>query len=254
MNLKVREIPPAMRKRRRNSSPLAAADSDPIQTQSLPLRLVDRPVLAWQLLTTRLSTREWRRRLVHMVPGLLPLILLNIPHRDPLAGWAKSGIVVAVLGMSVFALRRRSLFERQGENAGWQVSVLSYAVITLAFLLGLPAQPELGMAVTMIIAFGDGSATLAGLLARGRKLPWNQAKSWAGLIAFLASAIPLATLIYWAEARPGIPLPVACACVVPAVAAAAIAESLPVRLNDNLRVGVTAGLTILVTHSLLVGW
>jgi dolichol kinase len=189
-----------------------------------------------------------------MAPGLLPLILLNIPHLDPLAGLAKFGILASVVGMSVFALKRRSLFERQGETAGWQASVISYAVITLAFFLGLPSQPELGMAVTMIIAFGDGSATLAGLLVRGRKLPWNSAKSWAGFSAFLLCSIPLASLIYWAEARPGIPLSMALACVAPAAVAAAIAESLPTRLNDNVRVGVTAGLTILATHGALVGW
>jgi dolichol kinase len=197
---------------------------------------------------------EWRRRMVHMAPGLLPVILLNIPHLDPLAGLAKFGILAAIAAMSMFALTRRSLFERHGENAGWQVSVISYAVITLALFLGLPYQPELGMAVTMIIAFGDGSATLAGLLVRGRKLPWNRAKSWAGLVAFLLCSIPPATLIYWAEAQPGIPLSMALACVAPPSVAAAIAESLPTRLNDNLRVGVSAGLTILATQAVLVGW
>jgi phytol kinase len=223
-----------------------------MRTQSLPP--VDRTAQAWHSLVVRLPTCEWRRRLLHLAPGLLPLILLNIPHLDPLAWLAKSGILVAILGMTVFALKRRKLFERHGDNAGWEASVISYAVITLAFFLGLPSQPELGMAVTMILAFGDGSATLAGLLARGRKLPWNRAKSWAGLIAFLFCSIPPAMLIYWAEARPGIPLSVAFACVAPAVVAAAIAESLPTRLNDNLRVGVTAGLTILATHGALVGW
>src|SRR5438445_447469 len=83
-------------------------------------------------------------------------------------------------------------------------------------------------------------ATLAGMLVRGRKLPWNREKSWAGLAAFLLCAIPLATLVYWAEARPGVALSLACACVAPAVLMAALAESLPVRINDNIRVGVIA--------------
>jgi dolichol kinase len=104
----------------------------------------------------------------------------------------------------------------------------------------------------MIIAFGDGSATLAGMLLRGRRLPWNRDKSWVGLAAFLLCAVPLATLVYWAEARPGVAL--ACACVAPAVLTAALAESLPGRFNDNIRVGVTAGLTLLVTHGTFVGW
>jgi dolichol kinase len=110
------------------------------------------------------------------------------------------------------------------------------------------------MVVTIIIALGDGSATLAGLLLRGRRLPWNQAKSWIGLTAFLVCAGLLGTLAYWREARPGVSLPVALACVMPAVFAAALAESLPVRLNDNIRVGVTGGLAILTTQSAFVGW
>jgi dolichol kinase len=133
-------------------------------------------------------------------------------------------------------------------------SVLSYAAITSSLLLAFPGQPELGLVVTIILAFGDGSATLAGMLARGRKLPWNSAKSWVGLAAFLVCSTPLATVVYWGESRPGVSLPVALACVVPAAFAAALAESLPTRLNDNIRVGVTAGLTILVTRGMFVGW
>jgi dolichol kinase len=198
---------------------------------------------------------EWRRRLVHMAPGLLPLVLVCVPHLDPLQWPAKSAIAAVVLVLSLFALRRRSMFARTGElEIGWLSSVISYAAITLGFYLALPSQPELGMAVTIIIAFGDGSATLMGLLTRSQKLPWNDKKSWAGFAAFLVCSIPLATLIYWIESRPGVSLPVALACVAPAAAVAALAESLPMRLNDNLRVGVTAGLTIVATHGMFVGW
>lgn len=190
-----------------------------------------------------------------MLPGVLAALLPLIPHTDPMGWYSIAILLVAIGGTSLYALKREALFRRRGDGvSGWSMSVISYGVITLALVLALPAQPEIAMAVTMIIAFGDGSATLAGMLVRGRRLPWNRDKSWAGLAAFMLCSIPLATLAYWAEARPGVALPLACACVAPAVLVAALAESLPVRVNDNIRVGVSAGLTIVTTHAMFVGW
>jgi dolichol kinase len=206
-------------------------------------------------LAGRLPAHEWRRRLVHMSPGLIAVLLPLIPHADPLAMYSRVILLAIIGGTSLLVLQREALFRRNADGKrGWATSVISYGVITLSLLLALPAQPEIGMAVTMIIAFGDGSATLAGMLVRGRKLPWNRDKSWAGFAAFLLCAIPLGTMVYWAEARPGVALSLACACVAPAAIMAALAESLPVRINDNIRVGVTAGLTMLATHGMFVGW
>jgi dolichol kinase len=212
-----------------------------------------RPAARLQVLLGRLPPHEWRRRMVHMSPGLLPSLFLVIPHADPLTWYVKGPILLVTLGLAIFSLMKARLFARCGET-GWVCSVVSYAIITLTLLMAFPSQPELGLVVTIIIAFGDGSATLAGMLARGRKLPWNSAKSWIGMAAFLVCSIPLATLVYWGEAHPGVSLPVALACVVPAAVMAALAESLPTRINDNIRVGVAAGLTILMTHAMFVGW
>jgi dolichol kinase len=206
-----------------------------------------------ETLVARLTTHEWRRRLLHVSPGLLVVVLLLIPHADPL-GLPARLILPTVIGATCwFALKSEALYRRRGERE-WPISVVSYGVITASLLLAFPGQPEIGMAVTMIIAFGDGSATLAGLLVRGRRLPWNSAKSWAGTAAFVLCATPLATLVYWAEARPGVTLPLACACVAPAALMGAFVESLPLRINDNIRVGLTAGLTMLLTQALFVGW
>ena len=204
-------------------------------------------------LSTRLTPHEWRRRAVHMSPGLLPLLFLIVPHADPLSLLVRGVVFVLPAIMVVLALRAEKLCARRGDR-GWMISVVSYAVITVSLLTLLPGQPELGSTVTTIIAFGDGSATLAGLLARGRPLPWNSSKSWVGLCAFLGCSIPIGTLIYWSVSRPAVPLEIALACVAPAVLVAAVAETLPVRLNDNIRVGLTGGLTILATHAMFVGW
>ncbi len=200
-----------------------------------------------QSLTSRLTAQEWRRRLIHMSPGLLPGLLLAIPHPHPLAWYSQVVIAAVILGMSFFALHHAQLFERPHET-GWAMSVVSFAVITLALFLGLPSRPEIALAVTVIIAFGDGAATLGGLLFQGPRLPWNSAKSWAGLSAFLLISVPAAALVYWGEARPGVSWGMSFACVAPGALAAAVAESLPLRLNDNVRVGVTSSLAIIATQ------
>jgi dolichol kinase len=207
----------------------------------------------WRTVAGRLTPHEWRRRMVHMSPGLLPIILLVAPHSDPVGWLVQLPILALTLGLVVFALRNEGLFVRRGEKS-WGTSVISYGIITTTLLMALPAQPELGLVVTIVIAFGDGSATLAGLIFGGPRLPWNRAKSWVGLAAFLGISIPIATLVYWGEARPGVALPVALACVAPAALAAALAESFPSRINDNIRVGITAAVTILISHGIVVGW
>ncbi|HEY2253642.1 MAG TPA: hypothetical protein VGH74_21355 [Planctomycetaceae bacterium] len=252
MSLVVRDKNASTRTRRRVSGPITTPAS---RTAQRALEVPPQHATLLQTLAARLPAHEWRRRLVHMSPGLLAVLLPLIPHADPLAMYSRVILFTLIGGTSLFALKREALFRRNGDgDRGWAISVISYGIITLSLLLALPAQPEIGMAVTMIIAFGDGSATLAGMILRGRRLPWNRDKSWAGLAAFLLCAIPLATLVYWAEARPGVALSLACACVAPAVLMAALAETLPLRINDNIRVGVTAGLTILVTHAMFVGW
>jgi dolichol kinase len=224
-----------------------------ISTQAKSERLTSAPVSWIQIVARRLTPHEWRRRLVHMSPGLLAASLRLVPHSDPL-GWFSQVFLVVVIGAAAwFSMSRAKQCERSGQR-GWSVSVLSYAAITLGLLLAFPGQPEIGMAVTMIIAFGDGSATMAGLIFGGPKLPWNHHKSWTGLAAFMLCSIPLASLIYWSEAHPGVSFALALGCVAPAVVVAAVAESLPVRLNDNIRVGATSGLTILLTNAMFVGY
>ena len=252
MPLVVRDKHASTRTRRRAAGPVTAPANRTVQRSR---NVAPQRATLLATLAARLPAHEWRRRLVHMSPGLLALLLPLVPHADPLAMYSRVILFALIGGTSLLALKQQALFQRHADGKrGWATSVISYGIITLALLLALPAQPEIGMAVTMIIAFGDGSATLAGMLVRGRRLPWNRDKSWAGLAAFLLCAIPLATLAYWFEARPGVALSLACACVAPAVLTAALAESLPVRINDNIRVGVTAGLTLVVTHAMFVGW
>jgi phytol kinase len=204
-------------------------------------------------IASRLGPHEVRRRLAHMAPGLLPLLMMVIPHRDPVSPTLMAIMISTTVVISGWIWIRHSRIVRLGEKS-IVGAVLGYGGVVLSMLVLMPERPELGMTVMGILAFGDGSATLVGLAAGGRRLPWNRQKSWTGMLAFLVAALPLATLILWGESQPGIPIALALACAAPATLIGALAESLPMRLNDNIRVGVAAAMTITAAHAMFVGW
>jgi dolichol kinase len=112
-----------------------------------------------------------------------------------------------------------------------------------------------------VLAFGDGSATLGGLLLGGPTLPWNEGKSWSGLACFVVFGSLAASLAYWGETHfnpealgPPVTLLTAVICGASAATASAIAESIPSRISDNIRVGVTAAVTVAIAHGLMVGF
>lgn len=199
----------------------------------------------------RLESTEVRRRLLHMLPGFLPLALWGIPHQQP---WGPILLgVVAVLGFSVVvaAIARFHYVARKHCERG-TAAVLGYALPVLGPLLLLPSRPEIGLTVLGILSLGDGAATLGGLRLGGPALPWNPRKSWTGLACFCLGGGTLATLLFWGEVTPPLPLTTVLLCVVPATLVAAVTESLPLRTNDNARVGATALLVTFLMHEWLV--
>lgn len=205
-----------------------------------------------------LTYRELRRRFWHMAPGLLPFALHVVPHADPISPtlrWIIVSCCAAIAGRILLGFRT---IQRQGEGAG-VAAVAGYSLAVLLTALSFPGDLELSVAVLGILAFGDGSATLCGLAFRGPRLPWNRAKSWSGFLAFVAAGSLMSAWIYWGEThnpeslRPGVPFGIAVAVTCPAVVLSALIESIRSRINDNIRVGLTAAVTLILTHSLLVG-
>ena len=90
-----------------------------------------------------------------------------------------------------------------------------------------------------MLAFGDGFATLVGRRTGGRQWPWNREKTIAGTLAFaLCGGVGAVALALWT--RPAVsPEPSwLFALIAPAAAAlvAALVETIPVRLDDNVSV------------------
>lgn len=200
-----------------------------------------------------LTYREGRRRFWHMVPGLLPFALHAVSHADPISPTLRWIIVVccALIGLKILTGFGR--IQRLGEGSG-AAAVSGYALSVLLTVLLFPGHLEIGVSVLSVLAFGDGSATLFGLICRGPRLPWNNAKSWSGLLAFLVVGSLMTAWIYCGETHnpEAVEAPVsfltALLLVTPAVAAAGICESLQVRLNDNIRVGITAAVCLTAMH------
>lgn len=182
-----------------------------------------------------------------MSPGLLPFVFAAIPHQDPISLDARI-IMVAVAATIAAALLRDTKNITRTRDESLKSNVFGYLIPVVGLLFLLPATPELGMTVLAVLAFGDGSATVGGLLVRGKSLPWNPDKTWAGLISFLLFAAPMACLAFVSNATPAPEMTHAVSVAVAAAVAGAVAESLPLKLNDNISVGVAATSAVLVTQ------
>ena len=205
-----------------------------------------------RLFQERLGPAEMRRRAHHILPGFLPLLLWVIPHPHP---WIVTSVVAAlIVGAAFVTFVRFHCIKRGSEGRNdCIVAVVGYAGSILVTLLLFAPHVEVAFLVLGVLAFGDGSATLGGMLFGGRRLPWNPQKTIVGTACFLFIGTPMAAVLYLGEARS--PLgrsPLVAGWLLFRIrpllrsrlpsqwwrrAQAAIAESLPSRTNDNLRVG-----------------
>ena len=219
-----------------------------LPSRELPEWVVNLPGVS--RVVDRLGVTEFRRRLFHMSPALIPVGLPLIPHQDVWGPWLI--FAVCILGITAFTLAivLAPILTRKDES-NWMHAVLGYMVPIGVALILFPGRSEFGLMTLQILALGDGSATLGGMMLGGRRLPWNRKKTVSGLVCFTIVGSMAATYSYWGEARPGVPILTAFMICGVAALCAAIVESLPIRSNDNLRVGTTA-LLVGVTMSALV--
>lgn len=204
-------------------------------------------------LCLRLGPNELRRRTWHFTPGVMALMAAAMPNWGPMPPGVLLVLLVVCVTASIFALCFQKSIQRPSETT-CVAPILGYLVCGLPLLLLFPRFPGLGLAVTGIIAFGDGSAALIGLLWGSKKLPWNKTKTWVGTASFVFVAFPLATLLYWGGSLTHVSIGNSLLCIGPTVVVAALVESLLIQLNDNLFVGFSAAVSLIGLHTLVVGW
>jgi uncharacterized protein (TIGR00297 family) len=201
------------------------------------------------------SHSEFARQWVHIGSGLFALLLRFMTW------WQGAALAAFALLFNLLLLPRvggRRLYRPVDEARGFPLGILLYPLVVLLLILTFPTRPDIAAAAWAVLAFGDGSATLVGQWSQAwsgrsgrsggsfvsRPLPWNREKTIAGTLAFVAIGGTAAVAVA-AWTRPVVVPPPAWAWVILAPLAAAIAaalvETLPGRLDDNISVPATAG-------------
>ncbi len=125
---------------------------------------------------------ELLRKTVHVSMGGFALLLRFLtPGQAALCACFALGFNLFVL----HRLTRRALLRHDEESRGYSLGIALYPAAVLALIVVFRNRLELAAAVWGLIAFGDGMASVFGVTLRGPRLPWNEAKTWAGFTAFV---------------------------------------------------------------------
>jgi uncharacterized protein (TIGR00297 family) len=186
---------------------------------------------------------ERARQWVHIGSGAFALLL------RVLTWWQAAALAVLALAINAVVLPRvggRRLYRPVDRARGFPLGILLYPIAVLALIAAFPDRLDIAAAAWAILAVGDGAATLIGRGGR-RRLPWNPEKTVEGTLAFaiLGAAAGVALACWTRPAIDPVP-PLTFAIVAPIVAAiaAALAETIPIRLDDNVTVPATAAVVL----------
>lgn len=179
---------------------------------------------------------ETARQLVHVSMGGFALLLrwITWPQALALAGGA--------LLFNLFVLPRiAGRLYRPGDRARGLHGIVYYPLSVVILLLLFPGRLDIVAAAWGILAGGDGVATLAGRAIGGARWPWNPDKTVAGTAAFIAAGGAAGVaLALWCRPVATVPMFFAMVAVPIAAVIAAFVETIPIKLDDNLSVSLSA--------------
>jgi len=120
-----------------------------------------------------------------------------------LTPWQAIFMTVAGLVLNSFFLHditRGALLRPEERASRFSRGVVLYPAILLLIFVVFRSRLELAAGVWVLLAVGDGMATLSGLAFQGPRLPWNHKKTWSGLVAFvLFGTAASAWVIRWVQ-------------------------------------------------------
>lgn len=207
------------------------------------------------------------RNLVHMAAGGLCLTLAWLPPAHAVL------VAAGFVAFNLWVMPRLASGRLRRPGESWGPSdrgLVLYPLAVLVLLILLPARPTVVAGAWAMLAFGDGAASILGRHLGGPTLPWNRSKSLAGALAFLLCGGAAVGALLHLSALAVVPfrdaaLLDACrslshALAVGSIAAAlaAVLESLPGGVDDNLTVpwasaALLLGLTAVSPRSLAEG-
>lgn len=176
-------------------------------------------------------TNERLRKIIHIAFGLGAFALKWLPW------WAMALVAAAaVVGNWLVLPRILPSIARKKRDVG----ILLYPLVVALLIVVFRDSLHYAAIAWALLAFGDGFATLIAKSVRTPPLPWHREKSWGGFVAFLvfgtAGALAVGWWMDWWH-----PITIALVALV-----AAIAESLPLRIDDNLTVPFAASIALIV--------
>jgi uncharacterized protein (TIGR00297 family) len=182
------------------------------------------------------ETNEPFRKILHVAIGAGAVVLKVL-------NWRVAAVICALAAAGNWLLLHRIVGKRVARHErGWDAGIILYPLAVCALIVLFNRHLEIAAMSWVILAAGDGFATLIAL-ARPRSnvpLPWNPAKSWNGFAAFIVLGIPATAAI--AAYFDALHWPA----IIAAVVVAAIVETLPLRIDDNLTVPFTAAATLTI--------
>lgn len=178
---------------------------------------------------------ELLRKSLHIAIGLGAITLRWLPW------WAAAAVAAAAVVGNWLVLHRLVGKQVSRHERGWDAGMVIYPFAVLLLIVIFRERLSIAAIAWVILAFGDGFATIAGKMLGGPRLPWNRQKSWSGFLAFLfAGTFGGAAVAVWMD-HPGPGWD-----VLLAVFAAAIVESLPLGVDDNVTVPAAAATALLL--------
>ena len=180
------------------------------------------------------QVNETLRKSIHIAIGFLAITLKWLP-------WRLAAAIAALAAVTNWLVLHRVVGKRVSRHErGYDAGIVLYPLAVSALILIFNWHISLAAVAWVILAFGDGFATLAGRAMPIAPLPWNRDKSWGGSLTFVIAAgiAAAATAVFF-----GSPSLTAVAAT---VVIAAIVESLPLGLDDNVTVPAAAAASLAI--------
>jgi len=201
-------------------------------------------------------TSETKRKIEHIIPVVFVLLLRYLNTWQALL-FAFVGIMYGLFLSRMFV---RGAFREHEQEKSFSPGKLIYGVMVFILILLFYKKMYIVAGAWAIMSLGDGCSNIFGRAYGKRKLPWNTGKSWAGSAAFvLFGGLGAAILMWWVnlgqspaqiiQGQMQTPLMWSYFFTSAFLAAfvAAGVESLPLKINDNITVPLTAGLFLYAT-------
>jgi uncharacterized protein (TIGR00297 family) len=181
------------------------------------------------------ETNESLRKALHIAFGLCAISLKWLPW------WLAAAVAAAAVIGNWLVLPR--IFGRQvsRHERGFDAGTIIYPLAVLVLILVFRHDLHVAGLAWAALAFGDGFATVFAKRFGGPTLPWHDGKRWSGVAGFIVTAFPalLALSLFLRQAPPWLPRWLVILII---VVIAAVAESLPVGVDDNITVPFAAAI------------